>query len=65
METKAKRGRGRPSLSGETGERFQVTIPPTVEAKLRTYGDGSLSQGIIRAAKRIRASDSGSLTKGK
>ena len=50
----AKRGRGRPSLSGETGQRYQVTIPPSIEAKLREYGDGSLSQGIIRAAKRIR-----------
>jgi hypothetical protein len=49
-----KRGRGRPSLSGETGERFQVTIPPTVATKLRGHGDGSLSQGIIRAAKKLR-----------
>lgn len=58
---KAKRGRGRPSLSGETGERFQVTIPPTVATKLRDHGDGSLSQGIIRAAKRVRvAPDSAS-----
>ena len=47
---------GRPPLSGETGQRYQVTIPPSIEAKLREYGDGSLSQGIIRAAKRIRAS---------
>lgn len=52
---KAKRGRGRPSLSGETGERFQVTIPPTVADKLRAYGGGSLSAGIIKAAKRIRS----------
>lgn len=52
---KAKRGRGRPSLSGETGVRFQVTIPPSIEAKLRAYGGGSLSAGIIKAAKRIRA----------
>ena len=51
----AKRGRGRPSFSGETGQRYQVTIPPSIEAKLREYGDGSLSQGIIRAAKRIRS----------
>jgi hypothetical protein len=50
----AKRGRGRPSLSGETGQRYQVTIPPTIADKLRTYGDGSLSQGIIRAAKKVR-----------
>lgn len=50
----AKRGRGRPSLSGETGERYQVTIPPTIADRLRAYGNGSLSAGIIKAAKRIR-----------
>lgn len=60
MSAPAKRGRGRPSLTGETGERFQVTIPPTIAARLRALGDGSLSQGIIRAAatapkKRVRA----------
>ena len=48
--------RGRPSLSGETGERYQVTIPPTVAARLRAYGGGSMSAGIIKAAKRIRPS---------
>ena len=55
----AKRGRGRPPLSatGEVGERFQVHLPPSVADKLRQYGDGSLSQGIIRAAKRVRSSD--------
>lgn len=47
---KAKRGRGRPSFTGETGQRYQVTIPPTVADKLRALGEGSLSQGIIRAA---------------
>lgn len=51
---KAKRGRGRPSLSGETGQRYQVTIPPTVADKLREHGDGSLSQGIIRAAAKVK-----------
>jgi len=50
----AKRGRGRPPLSGETGERYQVTIPPTIADRLRAYGNGSLSAGIIKAAKRIR-----------
>jgi len=50
----AKRPRGRPPLSGETGQRYQVHLPPTVADKLRQYGDGSLSQGIVRAAKRIR-----------
>jgi hypothetical protein len=54
VKTPPKRGRGRPSLSGETGERYQVTIPPTVADKLRRFGGGSLSGGIIKAAKRIR-----------
>lgn len=56
--TAAKRGRGRPPLSatGEVGERYQVHLPPSIADKLRQYGDGSLSQGIIRAAKRVRLS---------
>lgn len=48
----AKRGRGRPSLTGEPGRRYQVTIPPSVADKLRRDGGGSLSAGIIKAAKR-------------
>jgi hypothetical protein len=55
MTNEAKRGRGRPSLTGETGERFQVTIPPSIAAKLRALGDGSLSRGIIRSAGPTRA----------
>lgn len=55
MKEPAKRGRGRPSLTGEPGERYQVTIPPSIADKLRQYGDGSLSAGIIKAAKKIRA----------
>jgi hypothetical protein len=50
LKAPSKRGRGRPSLSGETGERYQVTIPPTVADKLRRFGEGSLSGGIIKAA---------------
>lgn len=50
----AKRPRGRPSLTGETGQRYQVTIPPTVADKLRQHGGGSLSAGIIKAAKRVK-----------
>jgi len=50
---KTKRGRGRPSLTGETGERYQVTIPPTVEARIREFGGGSLSGGIIKLAERL------------
>jgi hypothetical protein len=42
----AKRGRGRPPLSGETGERYQVTIPPGIASAARQAGSGSLSGGI-------------------
>ena len=52
--SQAKKRMGRPPLSGETGQRYQVTIPPTVADKLRKAGDGSLSQGIIRAAKKVK-----------
>lgn len=51
----AKRPRGRPSFTGETGQRYQVHLPPTVADKLRKAGDGSLSQGIIKAAKKLRS----------
>lgn len=52
----SKRGRGRPPLSpsGEIGARYQVHLPPTVADKLREHGDGSLSQGIIRAAAKVK-----------
>jgi hypothetical protein len=52
---KAKRPRGRPPLSGESGQRYQVHLPPSVADKLREYGDGSLSQGIVRAARLVCA----------
>lgn len=57
----AKRGRGRPPLSpsGESGQRYQVTIPPTVADKLRDVGQGSLSQGIVRAAAKVRRPPNG------
>lgn len=53
---KQKRPRGRPPLSasGEVGERYQVHLPPSVAEKLRKLGDGSLSQGIILAAKKVK-----------
>lgn len=50
-----KKRMGRPSLSGETGQRYQVHLPPTIADKLRTHGEGSLSQGIIRAAKKVKS----------
>jgi len=46
MKQPPKRGRGRPPISGEAGQRFQVTIPPTLAKKLRKLGGGSLSGGI-------------------
>ena len=46
MSGPAKRGRGRPPLSGETGERYQVTIPPGIASTARQAGSGSLSGGI-------------------
>jgi hypothetical protein len=49
----AKAKRGRPSLTGETGERFQVHLPPKVAKTLKSVGGKSLSQGIIRAAYRV------------
>lgn len=54
--TAPKRPRGRPpqSSTGEVGQRYQVYLLPSVADKLRQYGDGSLSQGIIRAAKKVK-----------
>ncbi len=49
----AKKRMGRPPLTGETGERFQVTIPPTVAKRLRDAGNGSLSAGIVAAGYRV------------
>lgn len=59
MAKAAKRGRGRPPLSptGEVGQRFQVHLPPALADKLRAFGGGSLSQGIIRAAKKVRSAN--------
>lgn len=51
-----KRPRGRPSFTGETGQRYQVTIPPSIADKLRARGGPkrSLSRGIIAAAAKLR-----------
>lgn len=50
----AKRGRGRPKLHAEPVERSQVSLPVSVDAKLRKAGNGSLSAGIIIAASKLR-----------
>lgn len=47
---KIKRGRGRPSISAEAGERFEIRLPAEVAAQLRDGGGGSLSRGILRRA---------------
>lgn len=49
----SKRRPGRPSLTGETGQRYQVTVPHTVADKIRKAGDGSLSAGIVAASYRV------------
>ena len=49
-----KRGRGRPKLHTEAVERSQVSLPVSVSQKLRKAGDGSLSRGIVIAAKKVK-----------
>lgn len=48
MTEKPKRGRGRPPLDAEPGERFMVHLPEQIAEDLRAAGAGSLSRGIIR-----------------
>lgn len=56
MKEQIKRGPGRPPLSptGEAGKRYQVHLLPSVADKLKAYGDGSISQGIIRLVTKRR-----------
>jgi hypothetical protein len=48
MKIPKKRGRGRPPLAVEAGQRYQVTIPPRVAKTWKKLGKGSLSAGISR-----------------
>src|SRR5687767_3703182 len=41
------RRRGRPPLGNESGQRFQVTVPPRAAKVVRRHGNGSLSRGIL------------------
>jgi hypothetical protein len=41
--------RGRPPIYEARGKRYQVHLTPDIAEKLRAIGEGSLSQGIIRA----------------
>jgi hypothetical protein len=50
----AKRKAGRPQNFGVVTERRTVHLPPEVVAKLIAYGDGSLSRGIVKAAKKVK-----------
>lgn len=51
---KDKRPVGRPPLmKGAEQERFTVTLPPALAKKLRERGAGSLSLGIIEAARHV------------
>lgn len=50
---KAKRP-GRPALFDSEAERKTVHLPAPVIDKLAKLGDGSLSRGIVAAAKRIK-----------
>jgi len=51
---KTKRPPGRPALLGVT-ERRTVHLPPDVVVKLIAHGDGSLSRGIVKAAKKVKS----------
>lgn len=52
MSDNPKRGRGRPSIADEPGERFEIRLPATVAEQLRALGQlgtkKSLSRGILR-----------------
>lgn len=43
-------GPGRPLLGKQPRKRYQVVLEPRVAERLRKYGDGNLSAGIVRAA---------------
>lgn len=48
-----KRGRGRPKMHTEPVERSQVSLPVSVDKRLRAAGGGSLSAGIVAAGYRV------------
>jgi hypothetical protein len=51
----AKRSRGRPKIHTEPVERSQVSLPVSVDKDLRKLGGGSLSRGIVKAAKKVKS----------
>jgi hypothetical protein len=56
MTAPAKRGRGRPPASptGELTARYQVRLVPSLAERIRQHGDGSLTAGIVKLAKRLK-----------
>lgn len=44
---------GRPLLGAEPRKRYQVVLEPRVAEKLRKYGGGNLSAGIVKAANKV------------
>ncbi len=52
MTTPIKRPRGRPPLFEEPTRRYQVRLPASVAERLRVLGNRSLSQGIVKVARR-------------
>lgn len=45
---------GRPILGAERRKRYQVVLEPPVAEKLRKYGGGNLSAGIVKAAAKVK-----------
>jgi hypothetical protein len=52
--TAKKRPVGRPPSDSEIGKRYTVYLLPSIVERLKAYGDGSLSVGIVEAAKRLK-----------
>jgi uncharacterized protein YjeT (DUF2065 family) len=42
-----KRPRGRPTVWGPSGQRYNVTLTKPVATELRRLGEGSISAGIV------------------
>lgn len=53
--TAAKRPVGRPTLFGKATDRKTVHLPPPVIAQFTALGNGSLSRGIVLAARKVKS----------
>jgi hypothetical protein len=43
---------GRPLLYGERVKRYEITLPPSIESKLRCFGKGQLSRAVVELVKK-------------